>query len=78
MTRTYAARQLLRHGPLNFRQFHEITGWTAKQCGKTLWSLIGTGGIVHFCGLYATDLCEIDLIEAGPQRLVHFWMREVA
>lgn len=70
MTRTHAARCLLALGPLSFRQFHEITGWTRRQCDKTLWHLIETGHVVRDAGLYA-----IDLIEAGPLRLVHFWMR---
>jgi len=35
MTRTYAGRKLLEHGPLTFKQFVEITGWpknTAADC----------------------------------------------
>ncbi len=32
MTRTYAAYQLLRHGPLNLNEIQEITGWTRQSC----------------------------------------------
>lgn len=32
MTRTHAAHQLLRHGPLNLTEFQEITGWTRQSC----------------------------------------------
>lgn len=36
MTRTHAAYQLLRHGPLDAGQFKEITGWTTDTCWKAL------------------------------------------
>lgn len=36
MTRTYAAKRLFEHGPLSFREFVEITGWTVKQCYATI------------------------------------------
>lgn len=32
MTRTHAAYQLLRHGPLNLNELEEITGWTRQSC----------------------------------------------
>ncbi len=39
MTRTYAARRLLEHGPLNFRELVEITGWPPRSCSMTLKNL---------------------------------------
>ena len=36
MTRTHAAYQLLRHGPLNAREFKEITGWPTYTCEDAL------------------------------------------
>jgi len=39
MTRTYAAKRLLEHGPLNFRELVEITGWPPRVCSTTLKNL---------------------------------------
>ena len=36
MTKTYAAHQLLRLGPLNLGEFQEITGWGYRCCVNTL------------------------------------------
>jgi hypothetical protein len=36
MTRTYALKQLLKHGGLTRREIVEITGWTEKQVHFTL------------------------------------------
>lgn len=36
MTRTHAAYQLLRHGPLDLGEFQAITGWKRKAC---VWAL---------------------------------------
>lgn len=36
MTRTYAARKLLEHGPLMRHQFDAITGWPPKECAAVL------------------------------------------
>jgi hypothetical protein len=35
MTRPYAARRLLAHGPLTLREFIDITGWS-KDIGKNV------------------------------------------
>ena len=35
MTRTYAAKRLLEHGPLSLAEFAEITGWPKKTAAKT-------------------------------------------
>ena len=43
MTRTYAAKRLLEHGPLTQKEFKEITGWTPKQASKTLARLVELG-----------------------------------
>ncbi len=43
MTRTYAAKRLFEHGPLTFTQFVEETGWTPRQCTKTLEMLMKAG-----------------------------------
>jgi hypothetical protein len=46
MTRTHAAIRLLEHGPLNKREFAEITGWSLYDCMKTLGWLQETGRVV--------------------------------
>jgi len=43
MTRTYAAKRLLEHGPLSFREFVEITGWPSRKCTRTLNCLMDAG-----------------------------------
>jgi len=47
MTRTYAARRLLEHGPLSFAEFLEITGWTKRIAWRALTRLIQFG-LVEF------------------------------
>jgi hypothetical protein len=39
MTRLYAARKLLEHGPLTAVQFREITGWPKRDTNTTLQAL---------------------------------------
>ncbi len=39
MTRSYAARRLLEHGPLTFREMVAITRWAAADVRNTLRSL---------------------------------------
>jgi hypothetical protein len=46
MTRTHAAQRLLAHGPLTFREFVEITGWSRYACMKTLGWLQETSRVV--------------------------------
>jgi hypothetical protein len=46
MTRTYAARRLLELGPLEFREFVQITGWPYRVCRKVISHLQATGRIV--------------------------------
>ena len=36
MTRVYATCKLLEHGPLTFKEFRIITGWTVPQCRHAL------------------------------------------
>jgi hypothetical protein len=43
MTRVHAARRLLEHGPLTFREFHEITGWPRLVAVRALWNLVESG-----------------------------------
>ncbi len=45
MTRTHAAIQLLRLGPLTRPEFIEITGWGVKRSDETLQLLRETGQI---------------------------------
>lgn len=40
MTRTYAARRLLEHGPLTFAELREITGWTHNQLRSAIYRLL--------------------------------------
>ena len=46
MTRTYAAKRLLEHGPLTRGQFAAITGWKAATVSKTLSELVNTRAAV--------------------------------
>jgi predicted transcriptional regulator len=46
MTRSYALKKLLEHGPLTRREILEITGWKVKQVHFTLAYLAHTGAIV--------------------------------
>lgn len=48
MTRTYAAKRLLEHGPLSYKEFHEITGWTKQHAYTTLQNMLMVGTIVFF------------------------------
>lgn len=43
MTRSYAARRLLEHGPLTFAEFTEITGWRKGIAGNVLQKLMAWG-----------------------------------
>ena len=45
MTRTHVAKKLLEHGPLTFCEFVTITGWTVRQCRKTLGHMQSLGQI---------------------------------
>ena len=49
MTRTYAAKRLLEHGPLTFREFVQITGWPAKVAKNALFALVELG-IARYAG----------------------------
>lgn len=52
MTRTYAAKRLLEHGPLDQRQFREITGWPKQVAWHVLqrMTLDGTLTILNLNG----------------------------
>ena len=43
MTRTYAVKRLLEHGPLTFGELVEITGWSPAQVSTTIDALGRTG-----------------------------------
>ena len=43
MTRTYAAKRLLEHGPLTNREFRTITGWDEGTVSSALRNLLATG-----------------------------------
>jgi hypothetical protein len=47
MTRTHAAIQLLRLGPLSASEFREITGWPQSVCRSVLTYLVDRRGIVE-------------------------------
>ena len=56
MTRSYAAIQLLKHGPLSLTQFVEITGWPYVKCRETLSHLVdGVGVVIREGGLYRVN-----------------------
>jgi predicted transcriptional regulator len=46
MSRSYALKKLLEHGPLTRQEIVEITDWKAKQVHFTLAYLAQTGAIV--------------------------------
>ena len=46
MTKTYAAKRLLEHGPLTRGQFTAITSWRAATVSKTLSELVKTRAAV--------------------------------
>lgn len=50
MTRTYALRRLLEHGPLTKREMGEITGWTAHSVWHAIEDLM-VRGVVTSSGL---------------------------
>lgn len=45
MTRTYATRRLLEHGPLTFGELVAITGWTQHSARAALANLQMTGTV---------------------------------
>ncbi|WP_225784683.1 hypothetical protein [Xenophilus sp. Marseille-Q4582] len=47
MTRAYAARQLLRLGPLTLGEFVTCTGWPIAAARKTLAALVEAGQVVY-------------------------------
>jgi hypothetical protein len=47
MTRTHAAYQLLRHGPLDLQEFQEITGWKYWACVRALHILRQRGQVLQ-------------------------------
>lgn len=47
MTRAYAAKRLLEHGPLTFRQLLEITGWKRHEIEKTIYAMVDQGYLCH-------------------------------
>lgn len=47
MTRTYAARRLLEHGPLTAPEILEITGWNHMAVWRALCELCACGVVVR-------------------------------
>lgn len=45
MTRAYAARRLLEHGPISFKEFLEITNWPYQKARNTIKHLAEKGDI---------------------------------
>jgi hypothetical protein len=52
VTKTYAARRLLEHGPLSMRDFHAITGWPYTVARKVISYLQQVGEIVNEAGAW--------------------------
>lgn len=51
MTRTYAAKRLLEHGPLTLAEMREITGWEHAAVVAALRQLMETGlAVIEYCG----------------------------
>lgn len=57
MTRTHAAYQLLRHGPLDLGEFQAITGWTPHTCWTALQKL-REAGAVRLIRRGGTSICR--------------------
>lgn len=49
MTRTYAAKRLLEHGPLTFGELVTITGWSYAQVSSALGAL-DKSGVIRITG----------------------------
>lgn len=45
MSKPYALRMLLEHGPMHPREITECTRWTSKQVHSNLWYLRSIGAI---------------------------------
>lgn len=45
MTRTYALKRLLEHGPMTQREIRECTRWTARTTGHALETLLAQGRV---------------------------------
>lgn len=43
MTRSYAAKRLLEHGPLSVNEFRQITGWPYFVATRALQTLLDSG-----------------------------------
>jgi len=48
VTRFYAAKRLLEHGPLTFAELINITGWSAKAVEKTIYAMVDEGELIRF------------------------------
>lgn len=48
MTRTYAAKRLLEHGPLTMPELREITGWDIKAAWGAMEDLLKSGLVEFF------------------------------
>lgn len=46
MTRDEAAKKLLEHGPLTFRELREITGWPGRSADQAIVRLMALGVVV--------------------------------
>ncbi len=53
MTRTYAMKRLLEHGPLTPTQMRQITGWTIKQVHYALDALLEANQVTIDRGRFA-------------------------
>lgn len=54
MTRAYAARRLLEHGPLTLREIIEISGWPPKIASNVM------------CSLRDCDVVKVAIVERTP------------
>jgi len=48
MTKTYALRRLLEHGPMTRPEIVECTRWTSRTVGKALCNAIRRGYVVRY------------------------------
>lgn len=52
MTRTYALKRLLEHGPMSAKEIKECTRWTTDQVHKTLDNLLDSEVVTRIDGKY--------------------------
>lgn len=56
MTKTYALKRLLEHGPMSPKEIKDCTRWTSKSVHSTLDALLASGLIERKAGKYIAEI----------------------